>query len=174
MGIGISQKAPPLKRLKSAKNINVQNYDLVTEKPKQRNKHQLQKENVKPNKPKCGVSKKRQQEKDAALSQPKRIRERPVKPAKYCSSLMDIKDTLSQTTNCAGELEVAKTNPETEPEIRLTKFVPTQIFLKKDLTKKCMHAVNHTVTTVTPTGKVVSNIKICSIMSDSEGNKSSL
>lgn len=49
--------------------------------------------------------------------------------------------------------------------IRLTEFVPTQLKLKRDLSKRISRAINKTVTTVSPTGSVVSNIKTCSVVS---------
>jgi len=87
---------------------------------------------------------------------------------KFASSNIEIVNEAANTSFCQDDTQEVNDIPESEQEIRLTEFVPTKIYLKKDLKKQWMVAVNHTVTTMSPNGKVVSKIKICSVKTESE------
>jgi hypothetical protein len=144
---------------------------LVTEQPKDDNK-KLERSESHPYKSKVTISKKRQQERDDELSKPKRVRQPclPVIKKRGASCKIDTNNEICNTSIYPMEEAIPSKTPESEPEIRLTEFVPTKIFLKKDIKKECLKAVNHTVTTLSPTGKVMSNIKICSIKHSSNSS----
>lgn len=141
------------------------NSDLITQQPDEEKQTKLEKDG-KNQKSKKRTSRQEQKERDAALSKPKwqkvplekKIQEK-LATHEVCN---EYEDNLSST----GQLSV-KLPVESEPEIKLTEFIPTKIFLKKEIKKKAMQAVNHTVTTKSSKGEVLSKIKVCSVTSDS-------
>lgn len=159
---------PQVKKLKTVKRKESNNNDLfkeLTTYPRyQRATSKPYRKETKLCKSKVAVSIKQQKERDAILSQPKNACKPKYNLSKkrYTSSYFDQCETVA---TAYGDKQ-AKTEPwnevESEPEIKLTHFVPTKIYLKKEVKQKAMQAVNHTVTTMSPTGKVVSRIKICS------------
>lgn len=115
------------------------------------------------------LTREEQKMRDAALSQPKRVRvpRHAIIREKYNSSVAENYEKAAASSDC----KFLNTNDErvaveSEPEIKLTEFIPTKIYLKKEVKTKAMEAVNHTVTTKSPTGKVISKVKICSVASD--------
>ena len=115
---------------------------------------------------KAKITREEQKARDLALSQPKcvRIPRHKLSRQKFTSSVMESYDKISAVSAYQANREELVI--ETEPEIKMTEFIPTKIFLKKEVKRKAMQAVNHTVTTKSPTGEVISKIKLCSVASD--------
>lgn len=59
-----------------------------------------------------------------------------------------------------------------EKPIKLTEFVPMKIKLKRDFDKKQIQVVNQTLSASSPCGSMASNIRICSLISESNSFKS--
>ncbi|CAI2386242.1 unnamed protein product [Moneuplotes crassus] len=159
-----SQKAPPLRKLKTMKRKKIDNSDLITQQPNEEKKKNL--EDIEHQKPKKRMSRQEQKERDSALSKPKWQKVPLEKKIKEKLATHEICNEYADNLSSTGQLS-HKLAPESEPEIKMTQFIPTKIFLKKEVKKKAMQAVNHTVTTKSSKGEVLSKIKVCSVTSDS-------
>mmetsp|Transcript_24966 Transcript_24966/g.22150 ORF Transcript_24966/g.22150 Transcript_24966/m.22150 type:complete len:125 (+) Transcript_24966:157-531(+) len=115
------------------------------------------------------MSRDEQKARDLALSQPRWVVRHPhhkVCREKQVSSALEIYDREIISPNTQLLSEESDEVVESEHEIKLTEFIPTKIYLKKEVKSKAMEAVNHTVTTKSPKGDVISKVRVCSLGSD--------